>query len=140
MWNGAPGSSTSSAASSASANGSTSRNAPSRRRVHVREVEHRADPRHARGDLEHVVERAELAHAAHHLDPERDGRPFASSRSRELAELLDDASSACSRSRPSRKPGWKTTTSAPQAAAIPARVVEHADRHLALLAALERGP
>jgi len=41
------------------------------RRVHVGEVEHGPDPAEPAGDLEHVVEAADLAHAAHHLDPER---------------------------------------------------------------------
>ena len=40
--------------------------------VHVGEVDHRAHPVEARGELEHVVDRAELADAAHHLDAERD--------------------------------------------------------------------
>ena len=41
-------------------------------RVHVGEVDHRAHPVEARGKLEHVVDRAELADAAHHLDAEGD--------------------------------------------------------------------
>ena len=40
------------------------------RRVHVREVEHGPDPVDAARDLDDVVDRAEVAHAAHHLDPE----------------------------------------------------------------------
>ena len=38
----------------------------------MREVDHRPKPRDARGQLEHVVDRAELAHPAHDFDAERD--------------------------------------------------------------------
>jgi len=41
------------------------------RRVHVREVEDGTDPTTAARDLEHVVDRSEVADAAHHLDSER---------------------------------------------------------------------
>jgi len=41
------------------------------RRVHVGEVEHGPHPACPRRDLDDVVERAKVAHAAHHLDPER---------------------------------------------------------------------
>jgi len=47
------------------------------RRVHVCEVEHRADPAEPPRDLEHVVEAADLAHAAHHLDAEGHGAALA---------------------------------------------------------------
>jgi len=46
-------------------------------RVHVREVEHGPDPACALRDLEHVFEAADLAHPAHHFDPERDGTVLA---------------------------------------------------------------
>ena len=72
MWNGAPGSRMPSATSSTPANGSTSVKAPSvtawrwaksiTGRTHVE----------ARGDAEDVLGGAELADAAHDLDPERD--------------------------------------------------------------------
>ncbi len=68
-----------------------------------------------------VVDRAELAHAAHHLDPEVDRailRPRAARAARRAARTTE--SIASSRVRPSRKPGWKTTGSAPAARAIPA--------------------
>ena len=41
-------------------------------------------------DLEHVVERAEVAHAAHHLDAERHRPPLALEPLAQRAELLDD--------------------------------------------------
>ena len=52
--------------------------------------------------------------------PNGTARSFPSSRSRTSASCSTTASIASSRLRPSRKPGWKTTTSAPHAAAIPA--------------------
>ena len=68
-----------------------------------------------------VVDRAELAHAAHHLDPERQPRdpfPRAARAARRAARHTE--SIASSRVRPSRNPGWKTTASAPAALAMPA--------------------
>ena len=52
--------------------------------------------------------------------PNGTARSFPSSRSRTSASCSTTASIESSRLRPSRNPGWKTTTSAPQAAAIPA--------------------
>ena len=63
---------------------------------------------------------AEVADAAHHLDAERDGAILPSSRSRSVPSCSTTDAMASSRSRPRRKPGWKTTTSAPHAAAMPA--------------------
>ena len=42
------------------------------RRVHVGEIEHRPHPARLSRDLDDVVNRAEVAHATHHLDTERD--------------------------------------------------------------------
>ena len=52
--------------------------------------------------------------------PNGTARSFASSRSRSSPSCSQTESIASSRVRPSRKPGWKTTTSAPAAFAIPA--------------------
>ena len=41
------------------------------RRVHVCEIEDRAHPARLSGDLDDVVDGAEVAHAAHDLDAER---------------------------------------------------------------------
>ena len=60
------------------------------RRVHVCEVEHRPHPARALRDLDDVVERAEVAYAAHHLDAERHGPLLALESLAERAELLDD--------------------------------------------------
>jgi hypothetical protein len=48
-----------------------------RDRVEVGEVEDRPHPVEASGDREHVLERAELVHAAHDLHPERHRAPLA---------------------------------------------------------------
>ena len=95
----------------------------------------RTQPQPAR-DVDHVVHGAELAHASHHLDAERHRAILLLEPRAQLAELLDTESSASSRERPSRKPGWKTTTSAPRGLRDAGRVVEHPDRHVQLLAAL----
>ena len=73
MWNGAPGSSTASAPSSAAANVSTSVNAPSVVACMWAKSIDRPDPCELVRDVDDVVDRAELAHAAHHLEAERDG-------------------------------------------------------------------
>ena len=68
--------------------------------------------------------------------PNGTARPFPSSRSRTSASCSTTASIESSRLRPRRKPGWKTTTSAPDAAAIPAlrSSAPSADDHLRPLA------
>ena len=68
--------------------------------------------------------------------PNGTARSFFSSRSRSSPSCSTTASSASSRVRPSRKPGWKTTGAAPRGFRDPGRMVEHADRHVQLLAAL----
>src|SRR3954465_13712149 len=97
MWNGASGSSTASAFASASANGSTVVNAPSEvacmwaksstGRTHPQPPANgtTAAPR----DRAPVVHRAELAHTAHPLDPERHGAVLLLEPLTQLAELLD---------------------------------------------------
>ena len=60
------------------------------RRVHVREVEDRAHPPGAARDLEYVVERPEVAHAAHDLDAEGHGAVLRLEALAERPELLDD--------------------------------------------------
>ncbi len=60
-----------------------------RGRVHVREVDHRAHPAGTPADLDAVGERAEVAHATHHLDPERHAASLAHEPLAHEAELLD---------------------------------------------------
>ena len=63
---------------------------PVARRMHVGEIEHRTDPVDATRDLDHVVERAEIPNAAHHLDAERDGAFLLLEALSQCPELLDD--------------------------------------------------
>ena len=60
-----------------------------RDRMQVREVDHRPHPRQLRRDREHVLGGPELAHAAHHLDPERHRPALALEALAQLAQLLD---------------------------------------------------
>ena len=82
--------STPSAVASASANGSDLEERPVARRVHVREVEHGSHPADAPRDLDHVVDRSEIAHAPHDLDAEGHGTALALQPLAERPELLDD--------------------------------------------------
>ena len=58
--------------------------------MHVREVERRADPARPARDLDHVVDRAEVADASHHLDAEGHRALLLLEALAERAELLDD--------------------------------------------------
>src|SRR5918996_939146 len=90
MWNGAPGSITSSAAASGRERLDL-RVAAVGDRVQVGEVEHGAHPVEPGGDRHHVVERPQLAHPTHALDPERHRAVLALEPLAKLAELLDDS-------------------------------------------------
>ena len=57
--------------------------------VQVGEVEHRSDPLEPAADRDHIVERAQLTHASHHLDAERDGARLCEQALPQLAELSD---------------------------------------------------
>ena len=71
------------------------RERPVARRMHVCEVEHRTDPSSSPGDLEDVVEGAEVAHASHHLDSERHGSILGLEALSERPELLHDRVERC---------------------------------------------
>ena len=60
------------------------------RGVHVREVEHRADPVDSTRDVHDVVDRAEIANATHDLDPERHGAALRFEPRAQRAELFHD--------------------------------------------------
>ena len=136
MWNGAPGSSTASAFASASANGSTVEERAVGGRVHVREVDHGPHPAEPSRDLDDVVERAELADAAHHLDPERHRAILALEPLAQLAELLADRVDRVLARAPEQEAGVEDDDLGAGGLRDPGRVVEHADRHVQLLAAL----
>ena len=91
MWNGASGSSTASASCERLAKPVRLEEGAVARGVHVREVDHRSHPARAAADLDAVLERAEIAHAAHHLDPERHGAALPLEPLAHERELLDDA-------------------------------------------------
>ena len=136
MWNGAPGSSTASAPARASANGFRLEKCAVARRVHVREVENRPDEVDLRRDREHVVDRAEVAHPAHHLDAERNESVFRFEPLAQVAELVDDVGDRLLSLPPEQEAGMEDDQ--PRAAGLgqPGGVVEHAERHLELLAAV----
>jgi hypothetical protein len=58
--------------------------------MHVREVDHRAHPAGPAADLDAVLERAEVADAAHHLDPEGGAAVLPEEPLAHECELLDD--------------------------------------------------
>ena len=91
MWKAAFGSRTASARARASAKRSGLQIGAVARRVHVGEVEDRSHPGNTVRDCEDVVERAEIADTAHHLDTERDGTAFLLQPPPQHPQLLDDA-------------------------------------------------
>ena len=108
-----------------------------RDRVQVGEVDHRPHPGELRGDREDVLGRAELADAAHHLDPERHRAFLPLEPLAQLGELLDDVGQRllARRARAGSRGGGRR---APRRRDRDAgRVVEHPDRHPVLLVALD---
>jgi len=104
--------------------------------MQVRKVEHGADPATARGDREHVLCRAELPHASHDLDAERDRAILLLQPLAELAELLDDRVDRHVTLATEQEP-WMKDDDLGAARLRDARgVVEHADGHVELLAPL----
>ena len=136
MWNGAPGSSTSSAASSAAANGSTSVNAPSLVAcMWAKSSTGRTQP--SRLEISSTSSRLPISRTRPITSiPNGTARSLASSRSRSSPSCSQIDLIAAARVRPSRKPGWKTTGSAPAAFAIPAEWSSIPIAMLQLLAAL----
>ena len=100
------------------------------------EVEHGADPAEAARDLDDVVGRAEVAHAAHHLDPERHRAILSLEPLAQLAELLDDRVDRLLARAAEQKAGMEDDELGAGRLGDPGGVVEHADRHVQLLAAL----
>ena len=123
MWNGAPSSSTASTAASAAANGSAEVNPPSDVACMWAKSSTRPHPPEpARRSRRRRRPDPSSADAPHHLDSERHVPPLAPrDASGKLAELLDDrVDGILARTPGAGTPGWKTTTSAPAALAIPA--------------------
>jgi len=120
MWNGLPGSITSSAASSAAVNGSTSVKAPSLVAcMCAKSSTGRTQP--VRREISITSSRLPISRTRPITStPKGTARSLPSSRSRSSPSCSQIESIASSRVRSSRKPGWKTTSSAPAALAIPA--------------------
>ena len=136
MWNGAPGSSTASAFASASANGSTVVNAPSEVAcMCAKSSTGRTQP--SRREISTTSSsRAELAHAAHHLDPERHGAILPAEPLAQLAELLADRVDRLLARAAEQEARMEDDELGAGGLRDAGRVVEHADRHVQLLAAL----
>jgi len=107
------------------------------RRMHVGEVEHRPDPAEPPGDLEHVVEAADLADAAHHLDAEGHGAALALKPFSQLGELLADRPDRGRARAAEQEAGMEDDRLGAGGLGDPGRVVEHPDRHALLLVALD---
>ncbi len=106
------------------------------RRVHVGEVEDRPHPARAARDLEHVVERAQVTHAAHHFHSERNGSILALEALAELAQLLDHGVERILARALEQKAGVEDNDFRAARLRDARRVVEHAHGHVELLAAL----
>jgi hypothetical protein len=101
--------------------------------VHVRKVEHRADEGDARGDLEDVVERAELAHAAHHLDAEWDEPTLALEPVAEQEQLFDNGVEGTPPLAPEQIARVKHDHFCTARGCQPCAVIQHPHRHAVLL-------
>jgi len=102
------------------------------RRVHMGEVEDGADPATAPGDLEHVVDRPELADPPHHLHAERDGAFLSLEPRAELAKLLADGIESLVAFAPEQETGVKDDDLGAGCLRDSGRMVEHSDRHVQL--------
>ena len=136
MWNGEPGSWTASTASSAAWNGSASVNSPSLVAcMCAKSSTGRTQP--VRCEIsQHVVERAEVAHAAHHLHSERNGAILLLQSLAELAQLLDHGVEGVLARALEQEAGMEDHHFGVACLRDSRRVVEHADGHVELLAAL----
>ena len=104
--------------------------------MHVGEVEHRPHEVDRRRNREHVVERPEVAHAAHHLDAERDEAVLRLEPLAQVAELVDDVGDGPRPLASEQEPGMEDDELRTDGLGEARRVVEHPQRHLELLAAV----
>ena len=82
-----------------------------------------------------VVDRTDLAHAPHHLDPERDCAVLALETLAQLAELLDDRIDRILARASEQEARMEDDDLRPRGFGDSRGVVEHADRHVELLSA-----
>src|SRR5262249_29907202 len=87
-------------------------------------------------DLDHVLERAQLANAAHHLDPERHRPSFLLQPLAQLTELLADRVDRLLPRPSEEEPRVEDHELRPGRDRDPRRVVEHPARHVQFLAPL----
>ena len=106
-------------------------------RVHVGEVEHRADEIDLRRDREYVIEGSELAHAPHHLDPERHEPVLRFEPCPQVAELLDNICDCPVAFAAEEEARVEDDHLGAGSLRKTRRVIEHAERHLELLLALD---
>jgi len=105
--------------------------------VQVGEVDHRPHPRQLRRDREDVLRGAELADAAHHLDPERHHPALAFQPLAQLAELLDDRGQRVLARAAEQEAGVHDDELRVGRDGDAGRVVQHPDRHAVLLVVLD---
>src|ERR671922_646584 len=102
-------------------------------RVEVREVENRPDPVEPSRDGEHVLERAELVHPAHDLDPERHRAALALEALPHLGELLDHRVDGLLALAAEQVPGMDDDDLGAAGDRDARGVIEHPHRHAVLL-------
>ena len=106
------------------------------RGVHVREVEHRLHEVDARGDRADVVDRAEVAHATHHLDAERHQPILLLEPRAQLSELLDHGVDRVLARAIEQEAGVEHDHLGAGRFRDPRRMVEHPEGHVQLLPSL----
>ena len=136
MWNGAPGSSTASAPASAPANASASRNAPSLVACMCAKSRTGRTKSTAPAIATTSSTVPEVAHAAHHLDAERDEPVLRLEPLAEVAELVDDVRDRLLPLAAEQEAGMEDDQLRAARLREPGGVVEHPERHLELLAAV----
>ena len=100
------------------------------------EVEHGPDPAEPARDLDDVVRRAQLADAPHHFDPEWNSAILRLEPLAQLAELLDDRVDRLLARPAEEEARVEDDDLGARGLGDPRRVVQHADGHVQLLAAL----
>src|SRR5579871_664361 len=106
------------------------------RRVHMREVEDGADEVDRAGDRDYVFDRPELAYASHHLDAEGDEPVLRLEAFAEVAELVNDVGDRLIALAAEEEAGVEDDELRAAGFREPGGVVEHAECHLELLAAV----
>ena len=110
-------------------------------RVHVSEVEHGAHPAEPARDLEHVVERSRnRGPGPSPRSPNGTARTFGLEPLAQIPELFGDGVDRDLARAAEQEAGVEDDELGARGHRDPGGVVEHPDRHVELLAAVERGP